>query len=434
MLDFLRRDRPGLGVVCFPGSAPPPAEAFDRLQALGYGATELRAERSAWGLRLDHPTHGRAELWVERDMPPVDDYIRFASNLSEAERAAAYGSSAAVRLQVPANRKNVLHDRKVMLRIARDVLGEDGLLVLDVASELPWSRASLDDELAHDADLDIEALYCLHAVIPGSGPAEPSGPATWLHTHGLTELGRFDIDIVAPHPGFVEHCADPIRAVASMILDGAVGPGESRFSIGQPGGEARLVPAPEFARLADPAWASLRDAGDHADHRSVLCEPAGRRVLGFGRGDRPEPWQFARRPPSDHFVIYFSTAMTDLSAERAKATIGVLRSLMAEFTEFDVVAFVKLGYPKADGAHEHLWFEAHAFGDDTIDATLENRPFAVDLRMGERAERPAALLTDWMLATPAGQVTPRSMIAARRLRERADEVRALMAQARARDA
>ena len=36
--------------------------------------------------------------------------------------------------------------------------------------ELPCRRASLADELAHDADLDIEALYCLHAVANGSAP------------------------------------------------------------------------------------------------------------------------------------------------------------------------------------------------------------------------------------------------------------------------
>ena len=31
-------------------------------------------------------------------------------------------------------------------------------------------------------------------------------------------------------------------------------------------------------------------------------------------------------------------------------------------------------------------------------------------------------MTDWMLMTPAGTITPRSMRAARRLRERADEI------------
>ena len=118
-------------------------------------------------------------------------------------------------------------------------------------------------------------------------------------------------------------------------------------------------------------------------------------------------------------------------AERAKATLGVLRAMAAEFAEFEVVTIAKLGYPTGDGGKEHLWFEVHGFGDDTLDATLANRPFAVDLREGERAERPIELLTDWMLMTPAGNVTPRSLSAARRLREHADEIRASMAEARA---
>lgn len=105
--------------------------------------------------------------------------------------------------------------------------------------------------------------------------------------------------------------------------------------------------------------------------------------------------------------------------------------MAAEFAEFEVVTIAKLGYPTRDGGKEHLWFEVHGFGDDTLDATLANRPFTVDLREGERAERPTDLLTDWMLMTPAGNVTPRSLSAARKLREHADEIRASMAEARA---
>jgi Uncharacterized protein conserved in bacteria (DUF2314) len=433
MLDFLRRDRPSHAAVSFSEAAPPPVAAFGRLRAGGYALTERRQDDALWALRLEHPVHGQADLWCERDAPLVDDYIRFASNLSDAEKAAAVGSRASVRLEVPARRKQVLRDRKTMLRIARDVLGDDGLLVLDVGSELPWSRASLDDELQHDADLDIEALYCLHAVIDdpvGSDQPATGGATNWLHTHGLAELGRFDVDIVAPHPAFVAACADPIRAIAMMVLDGAIAPDEARFAVGQPGGDARLVPARGFMRDADPSWAALRGAGDHADHRSVISEPVGRRLLGFGRGDRPEPWRFAQRPPAEQFVIFFSTSATDLMAERAQATVGVLRALMAEFAEFEVVAIVKLGYPTPDGGKEHLWFTAHRFGDTTVDATLENQPFLVDLRAGERADRPIAALTDWLLLTPAGQVTPRSMIAARRLREHADEIRTSMAEGR----
>ena len=336
------------------------------------------------------------------------------------------GSSAAVGLRVPARRKSVLRDRKTMLRIARDVLGDDGLMVVDIASQLPWSRASLEDELAHDADLDIEALYCIHNVLDDGQAGSPEPEVLWQHTHGLAELGGFDIDIVRPDRTFADTDGEMIRAIATMILDGEIGPSEARFRFGQPGGDARLVPAADFQRSADPADTSQRDAGDHEERRSILCEPAGRKLFGLGRGDRPEPLHLARRPAPEQFVVYFPTTTTQLMAERAKATIGVLRGLQAGFAEFEVVAIVKLGYPTPDGGKEHLWFEAHTIGDETIDATLENKPFAVDLTPGERAERPIDLLTDWMLMTPAGTITPRSMSAARRLREGADEIREAM--------
>jgi hypothetical protein len=427
MFDFLQRDQPGQAAVYFPGSAPPPADAFLRLRDLGYALTERRADDVLWAMQLEHPVLGPADLWCDRDAPPIDDFIRFASNLSDAERTAAAGSASSVGLRVPAKRRQVLRDRKTMLRIARDVMGDDGVVVLDIASELPWSRASLADELAHDAALDIEALYCLHAVTSDE-PGEHT--AHWMHSHGLAELGRFDLDILGPHPDFVANCADPIRAIATMVLEGDVAADQSSFAFGHPGGDARLVPATAFMRDADAAMAALRDAEHHDDHRSVLCEPAGRKLLGFGRGDRPEPLHLARRSPPDQFVVYFPTTTTTLMAERALATIGVLRASMEEFAEFEPVAVVKLGYPTDGDGREHLWFTAHAIGESTIDATLESRPFAVDLQPGERAERPLEYLTDWTLMTPAGPITPRSMIGARLLREHADEIRAAMAAAR----
>lgn len=420
MLDFLRRDEPGQAAVYFPGSATPSADAFLRLRDLGYRLTDRRADDALWAVGLEHPALGAAELWGDRDSPALEPFIRYANNLSDGERAAAAGSAASVRLRVPAKRRHVLHDRKTMLRIARDVLGDDGLMVLDIASELPWSRAALADELVHDADLDIEALYCLHSVI------DESEEVGWLHSHGLAEIGGFDIDIVAPHREFVAACGDPIRAIATMILDRDVAENEARFAFGHPGGDARFVPARDFMRDADPSVTALRDADDHDERRSVLCEPAGRKLLGFGRGERPEPLHFTQRSPSDQFVIYIPTSTTNLMAERALATIDVLRRLTAEFAEFEPVAIVKLGYPTDGGSKEHLWFTAHAIGDMTIDATLENKPFAVDLVPGERADRPLDQLTDWVLMTPAGPITPRSMTAARRLREHGPEIRAEM--------
>lgn len=246
----------------------------------------------------------------------------------------------------------------------------------------------------------------------------------WVHSHGLGELGAFDIDIVRPHPAFLPGSGDLFRALATRILEGDLEPDHARFEFGHPGGVGRLVPADRFRREADPADRDARDSPDHDPGRSVLCEPARAGLFGFGRSDRPEPLRFARRPVPDTFVVFVPDAATELMAERARATSGVLRRLFDELAEFTPVAIVKLGYPTRDGKREHLWFEAHGFGEGTVDATLDSRPYGVDLRPGERADRPLELLTDWVLMTPGGWITPRSQAAARRVREHADEIRA----------
>jgi len=434
MFDFLRRDQPADAMVYFAGSAPPAADAFGRLRSKGYELAEGRSDEAIWILDLKHPVHGDAQLACLRDTPRIDDAIRFAGNITDSERQAATGASSAVWLRIPAHRREILRDRKTLLRIARDVLGDDGVMVLDMSSQLPWSRASLEDELAHDADLDIEALYCIHNVLDDDSPDPGRATVLWTHTHGLERLGRFDIDIVAPDRTFADTCGEMLRGIAMGVLEGTIGPDERRFTFGHPGGDARFVPATDFQRDADVQFTRLRDADEHGDRRSVMCEPVGRKILGFGRGDRPEPLRFARQPPPDQFVVFFTNAMTTLISERAKATLDILRSLMAEFAEFEVVAIVKLGYPTPDDGREHLWFTAHGIGAETIDATLENKPFVADLRPGERAERPIELLTDWMLMTPVGSITPRSMSAARSLRENAAEIRTLIADGRDRTA
>jgi hypothetical protein len=86
--------------------------------------------------------------------------------------------------------------------------------------------------------------------------------------------------------------------------------------------------------------------------------------------------------------------------------------------------------PGRCATREHLWFELHGIDGDELDATLVNRPFKADVRMNERAMRPLELLTDWVITTPAGQITPRSDVTSRRLREHADELREAMRKAK----
>jgi hypothetical protein len=426
LFGLLKRDTLGVAQVVYRGMAPPPAEAFGWLRDLRIEVLPThRPADSLWGVELRHPDWGMASMAAYRDTPPASELVRFAVNLSDEERAAIGDSTSAVILQVPARRGHVLADRKRLLRFAHALMGDDGVVVVDLASHLPWGRAALEDELAHDADLDIEALYCLHSVVEGDGAPDSADdvPTPWLHTHGLGEIGTFDMDVVDVHPSFIHHGGDVIRALAFAALAADVRVDTDRFRYALPDRHLRFVPVDRFMREAEPAYTRLRDAPDHDGPRAVLCEPSTRKILGFGRGDRPEPLGLARRRFPDPFVAMFSADATTLMAQRATATVPVLRSLTESLAEFQVQALVKLGYPTPEGSKEHLWFEVHAFGDEAVDATLVNHPIAVDLREGERASRPLDLLTDWTLITPAGWVTPRSQHAVRRLWEHADEIR-----------
>jgi uncharacterized protein YegJ (DUF2314 family) len=398
VLGFLRRSAPGVGLVYFEGRVPDP--------------DELRRRAERWP---------DAEVSPAPDAPALGELLRFSAAVTEAERRAGEPATAALLVRVPAAENDVLRDRKRLLRALRALMADDGVMAVDLGARLPWSRASLDDELSHDAALDVEALYCLHAVYEHS-----LDDVTWLHTHGLAELGGFDVDVLRPGRPLMANAGDTMRVFAFAVIEGAVTPSTAEFEFAAPNGRVRFVPAKEFMANAAPDDAALRASGadEHVDDRAVLCDP-GRKL--FSRGDRPRPSRFLANPPPDGVALFFSDTATELSAERARQTLEVLRGLVDEFADLGLPTLIKLGYPRDDGnGREHLWFSVNRIDETTAEATLENRPYGVSrLRPGERGTHALELVTDWTILTPFGAITPRSLVAARAVRERPDEVRAL---------
>ena len=403
MLGFLRRNAPGVGLVYFEGRVP------DR--------DELQRRAEPWR---------DAEVTPAHDAPALAELLRFSAAVTDAERKAGEAASAAVLVRVPAMANDVLRDRKRLLRALRALMADDGVMAVDLGARLPWSRSSLDDELSHDAALDVEALYCLHAVYEHS-----RDDVTWLHTHGLAELGGFDVDVLRPGRLLMANAGDSMRVFAFAVIERAVTPSTAEFEFAAPNGRVRFVPAKEFMGSAAPDDAALRSsqADEHVDNRAVLCEP-GRRL--FSRGDRPRPSRFLASPPRDGVALFFSDTATELSAERARQTLVVLRGLVDEFADLGLPTLIKLGYPRDDGnGREHLWFSVDRIDESSVEATLENRPYGVSrLRPGERGTHALELVTDWTILTPFGSITPRSLVAARAVRERPDDVRTLIEGAR----
>jgi uncharacterized protein YegJ (DUF2314 family) len=418
MWPFLDRPAAHPGVVFYRGPIAPPVDQVLGLASAAIGAARVEVPPgvdSPWAVRLTHPAWGEALVTAPREAEmPDEDVRRWGTfGLTDAERGLLSRAEVALVVHVTTPERSVLRARKQLLRWLHLLTTLDGLAARDDSAGLFWSPAMLDDELAHDADLDVEALYTIHAVYDEDAEART---VFWLHTHGLEELGAFDVDILRPSPDLASHPADPMRALAFAALEGVITPSTTGFALGHPDGTVDFVPAETFDRAAA-ADARLRTPdGWHHGRRAVVCEPRG--LFGFLRRT-PVPSRFLSSLSGD-IVFNFTKSATALMAARARTTLPVLRLLMAEFAGSDLPTAVKIGYP-TDGdpsTREHLWFEVHAIESDRIDATLVNQPFDVAaLCEGARGWHAIADVSDWMMLSPAGAMTPRNLSAARRLRE-----------------
>ncbi len=422
MNDWLKRKVPHIGSAWFAGGAVPAAADFARLADAGIAvAAGAPSETRHWTLSLEHPQWGRAEVACFKhgeSLPPGT--IEFSS-LSESEQAAAAQCKTAVFVKVGGDSENIPRDRKRMLRFLHAVLGGAGVFAFDHVAMRLWPAAVIADEVGHDADLDIENLIAVQVVLD-----EKKRDAVWIRTQGLVALGGFDFDFIQPERGrgFAWN-AGFVRALAAAIVEGGAKMGTG-FEIAA-GATVQLVPVKDFLARGDGHGHKLltdflkNDKGDHAAYRAVVCESGGGLM---SRLSRVIKLRAARLPWSDgaeEAPILYSPGMSELLAQRARATYKVLRQYAGEFAGLDCVAAVRLAYPTDDRgprAIEQLWFEVHNFSDTHIYATLESQPERVTgLRIGDRGARSVDMISDWMLTTPLGLIRPNDLSVARLLRQ-----------------
>lgn len=395
-----------------------------------------RDEAGGWSAEIEHRDWGRATLLAVRDAPiPPAALLEMDGRLTDEEKAAVASCASAVAVAAEARTGNVLADRKDLLRLLHAVMGSEGIAAVDHTAQAFWSRAGLEDELAHDAELDIDAVYTMHLLYDREEEPSQDGVrrSFWLHSHGLKEMGFWDFDVLDPSPDVQGHAHELLRALAFGVVEGRLAPGGEGMPLVD-GEVVRAVPAREFLSRATPrAFAEYQGAVDpeHLDGHAIICDPAPGWLQRTLRGDGPRPSRFLRGPFPEEVLIQFSTSATELMARRARQTIGAFRSLAEELAEFELPALVKLGY-RVDGGgeddREHLWFQVHGFQGDAVDATLVNAPFHVArLRLGDRGVHPLELLSDWTISTPIGPVNPRQTRTLRAIRDHRDELRAMLA-------
>ncbi|MBN1816774.1 MAG: DUF4026 domain-containing protein [Sedimentisphaerales bacterium] len=419
MFDWFRKKVPCVGEVLFRGKSPIQAHEFTFLRNQGIAISQLPSGNShRWALQLVHPEWGQAVLACHKT-PLIPDRMIYdvMGTLTEKEKQTALAAGTTVGFTMEGQRENLLQDRKNALRYMRAIMGEDGLAVMDVTGHSVWSKEMLDDELEHDADLDIEQIYSIHAVYDNE---DQDMQRIWIHTHGLGEIGFFDFDMFSPSDDLWVNWSDLFRFIAFAIAENRVTMKTDYFKLFSPGGFVSLVPVREFQKKAARQYQSWREENDphHMEKRVVLCEPRGflerwtKKIC---------PSRVLSKPLPEDILIDFSVSATRLMEKRARQTYPTLRRLREEFHELGLPILVKIGY-QTDGGDEtnmeHLWFSVNKLYEDQMDATLENEPFRIAcMKKGDRGRHPIEQLTDWIIMTPMGTINPRKTLIARRLRE-----------------
>lgn len=412
-----------VGGVYFRGNTPPRPDEFSFLKKLGMEVGLVKGStNSKWEIRAKHPQWGEAAIQPESDaLAPT--MIQHDWSLLDSEKEEARAAGVGVRVRIKATRKNLLADRKNLLRYLQAIMGGDGVIAMDLLAYRLWSRESLDDELVHDADLDISQIYVAHAVQKDTG-----GPVQWLHTHGLGEIGFFDFDILNPHKSALNAGGDIMRAIAYAITEENANQETRRLKLFSPGGAVAFCPVERFHRQGLPDEIALRDDDKyHRNNRAVICEPS-KGLLDLFR-KRPRANRFLSGPLPQNPLIAFTAEATNLMADRAKNTYPLFKRICEELSELDLPMIVKLGC-RTDGGgpydREHLWFQVHEARDSTIDATLANTPYNIaGMKEGDRGEHPVDLITDWTIMSPLGNINPRQQHVYRTLRDNKDSLKAM---------
>jgi hypothetical protein len=402
------------GLAFFRGAIAPSLDGLQGLKAAGIEVEPADVHNGEiWAASLRHPTWGRARLSAPRKFDfPLADLVKFASGLTDSERSTIeHDAQSLLMLEVSSQTDDVLRDRKDFLRFMAAVLGSDGVTGIDLLAQTFWTPGRLADELNHSAPLDIIHIHVLHVV------TQPGG--VWLHSHGLAEIGFVDFDVLRPAEDLTGNQFDLLRSIAFHIVEGASS-GSIEPAVGAD--PVALIDAQTFMRSAAISDTVLRDPADHSDRRVVCCDTGSAGFIGrlFGAKDLRPSRLLSRGLTEGKHLIRFSDSATELTATRARESMSLVEPLRQEFADLKCTALVKLGYATDSGrsGREHLWFELHSVANDQLDATLVNDPFDIaSMKAGDRRHHPVDLVTDWAIMTPLGQLTPRSLELARKLRE-----------------
>lgn len=302
--------------------------------------------------------------------------------------------------------EHILDSYHTQLKLIHELL-PDCLAVLDGSSEKVLSGKWVALAAKSNVPPSPRYIFTVQAV---SGDSEE----VWLHSHGMNRCGLPELEILNSTKDTYNDHYNIIETMAKRMLEKGEPPQEKEpMYLAMVTNEIPLMATVVNWKEALKKYPSgvLGGAGDRKEGHNqntdvIFCYPT---------PESMDKKQYYEVSVFDEYLngnpIYMLTnqetdRMRRLAAER-------LDFMLKMFGREKITILVKVGLEvdeefKEDGnSFEHIWFELKEKHQDTFTAELTQEPYYVkDLHEGAVMTFPYGQITDWIIFTPEGRVTP----------------------------
>ncbi len=301
---------------------------------------------------------------------------------------------------------NALSSYHLQLKLIHAML-PDALAVIDDSSEKilsgRWVALAAESEVPPAP----RYLYTAQAV---SGEED----CVWLHTHGLNRCGRPELEVLASTKDNYQEHYNVLETLANRILEDEEVPefGSPYFLAYVAEGMplvVTLIDWEEAVELYEPDMLGgkrVRKDGHDRDTCVVFVYPSQESA------DKGEfyPLDIYDKFMKENPVFMISNEETDRMRAQAVERISYLFDAAADQ---DNHILVKIGLPvdeehkTQDNEREHIWFELLEVSGDRFQAKLTQEPYYIkDMHGGFVGEYGPEDVTDWLIYTPEGRISP----------------------------
>lgn len=301
---------------------------------------------------------------------------------------------------------NALSSYHLQLKLIHAML-PDALAVIDDSSEKilsgRWVALAAESEVPPAP----RYLYTAQAV---SGEED----CVWLHTHGLNRCGRPELEVLASTKDNYQEHYNVLETLANRILEDEEVPefGSPYFLAYVAEGMplvVTLIDWEEAVELYEPDMlGGKRDRKDGHDRDTCV-------VFVYPSQESADKGEFYPLDIYDKFmkenpVFMISNEETNRMRAQAVERISYLFDAAADQ---DNHILVKIGllvdeeHKTQDNEREHIWFELLEVSGDRFQAKLTQEPYYIkDMHEGFVGEYGPEDVTDWLIYTPEGRISP----------------------------